>query len=204
MLLPQVSGSDKQKSSWEFKLDLKLFSVVRKTERDEDLHQIRKLEKVVDFVRQYGRVGTIDNPDEYVTGSLEMGWRVFDKAAGYQPCVYFGGSTEKTVVGLIGSRRHVIGHSPYSTPSEGNEPVYYSPDEIIQPIYESLVGSGKTRVHKPTNWLHELYSQSLDQGTLATHTVEFLAKRLFHRSMERATDTRSLLIATPLYVSLET
>jgi hypothetical protein len=71
----------KQKSSWEFKLDLKLFSVVRKTERDEDLHQIRKLEKVVDFVRQYGRVGTIDNPDEYVTGSLEMGWRVFDKAA---------------------------------------------------------------------------------------------------------------------------
>jgi hypothetical protein len=131
-----------------------------------------------------------------------MGWKIFDKAANYQPCVYFGGRTEKTVVGLIGSRRHVIGHNPAPLSNNGNESAYYSDDEIIQPIFEAIIIQNKRKRDKPTNWLHELYYQSLDQSNVATHTLEFLAKRLYYRSPDKVDDSRKILIETPIYVAL--
>ncbi|HBB96662.1 MAG TPA: hypothetical protein DC054_14855 [Blastocatellia bacterium] len=203
MLLPQITGENKRKSSWEFKLDLKLFSIVRKAEKDEDLGQIEKLEKVVSFIHQFGNVGTVDNPDEYVAGTMEMGWSVFNKATHYPPCVYFGGATEETVIGLFGSTKHLIGHKPFILSDNANESIPYA-DDIIQSIYRSIASSKKPARTKPSKWLHELYYQSSQQSNAATHTLEFLAKRLFYKSLETVPDNRKILIGTPLYVSLNT
>ena len=62
---------------------------------------------------QAGRIGTIDEPKEYFAGAMSMRWGScifpFVPQLTPSPLVYFGGTTETTVVGLGGSAKHVIG-----------------------------------------------------------------------------------------------
>jgi hypothetical protein len=72
MLLPQISDSQKKKVATEFGFDLKVFSVKRKTEVENGGERIARLEAVTSFIREFGNVGTIEHPDEYIEDSADM------------------------------------------------------------------------------------------------------------------------------------
>jgi hypothetical protein len=111
MLFPQVPHDIKKKVALEFKMDLKLLSAARKTETETEDNRIARLETVADFIRQYGRVGSVDQPDEYIDDSMMLKWG--DYAPNWDeksPVVYYGGETDRTIVGLGGSSKHIIGN----------------------------------------------------------------------------------------------
>jgi len=114
MLFPQVPHDIKKKVATEWKMDLKVLSASRKTETETDDNRIARLETVVDFIRQYGNVGSVDEPDQYIEDTLTMRWGPYGSSQ--NPPVFFSGQTEGTLFGLGGSMQHLIGSGNQGTP----------------------------------------------------------------------------------------
>lgn len=106
MLIPQIPYDYKKKIATEFKLDLKLLSASRKVESDTEDNKITRLKTAVEFIKTYGNIGTVDSPNEYVEGVLDMQWGIIGKA---NDVIYFGTQIGNTIIGLGGSSRHLIG-----------------------------------------------------------------------------------------------
>lgn len=114
MLYDQIAFSGKEKKSVEWVLDLKPFKASRKSEREDEPDRDDKLKAVIEALEQSQIVGTVDEPKEYVKGTLPMRWGIYRDAGRpteEPPLVYFGGRTEQTIFGFGGSSRHVEGNA---------------------------------------------------------------------------------------------
>lgn len=211
MLFPQVPHDIKKKVATEWKMDLKLLSASRRVETEGEDNRIARLETVVDFIREYGNIGTVDEPDEYIEDTLQMRWGPFMENLEETPVVYFGGETEKTFVGLGGSMHNVIGNAgPSNANSRSATPA------LLDFLYREL------NINKPIDlfsdepdfyreYLKEVATPSECVALAATslhgpeQNVEFLAKRLAYGPVDRSEDPDRkpfALLATPLYVAM--
>jgi hypothetical protein len=114
MLYSQVASSAKEKKSVEWGLDLKALKGTRKFESEDQPDRDDKLKAVIQALEHSQIVGTVDEPKEYVKGTLPMRWGIYRDAGRpteEPPLVYFGGRTEQTVFGFGGSSRHVEGNA---------------------------------------------------------------------------------------------
>lgn len=214
MLLPQIPHDTKRTIATEFKLDIKIFGAARRTETVTEEDRIFRLETVAEHIYTNEDVGTIDQPATYFEGILPMRWGPFalnrfpadrDEKS---PIVYFAGSTGKTLVGLGGSSKHVIGNVGPSHPTDwlGS----------VAPILFQLL------MHSATNEEHELNDQDDEIATTNLYILgrkmttafqemggpdqhlEFLAKKILAgETMSNTRDgERFLTLGTPLYVAL--
>lgn len=207
MLLPQVPHDIKKKVATEFGIDLKLLTAKRKTEEETDENRISRLETVVKFIQEYGNVGRVDEPDQYVADTLPMRWGPYGwGAASY---VYFGGETNKTILGLGGSIHHVIGNvgnSPASSASATPNLLSYLRKHVETHESEVKNDEDDELISFPAGWeLRAIHLATTGmQGPL--QQLEFLAKRLLHGpnpypETDRGADVQ-VLLATPLYVAM--
>src|SRR6185437_7872685 len=114
MLYQQVASSGKDKKSIEWGVDLKAFKFIRKSEEEGEPDRDDKLKIILRELDEAELVGTIDEPKEYVKGTLPIRWGLFrdwGRPMEEPPLVYFGGRTETTVFGFGGSSRHVVGNA---------------------------------------------------------------------------------------------
>ena len=211
MLFPQVPHDIKKKVALEFKMDLKLLSASRKTETETEDNRIARLETVVDFIRQYGDVGSVDDPGEYVADCLTMRWGSYGDSLEDSPVVYFGGTTEKTIVGLGGSMKHLLGSAVESHPhSYSARPFlmkYLVKDlQIRLPDEDEQLLQARCECEPQFDpiWAVDLATTQMKGPE---QRVEFLAKRLACgpaiRSITKAsTRDRNVLLATPIYVAM--
>jgi uncharacterized protein DUF7019 len=113
MLYDQVGSSGKQNKSLEWGFDLKAIKLKRKSATQEEPDSDDKLKAVIREIESLDLVGTVDEPKDYVKGTLPMRWGLY-RGAGRPdeepPLVYFGGRTSNTLFGLGGSSKHVIGN----------------------------------------------------------------------------------------------
>jgi hypothetical protein len=217
MLFPQVPHDIKKKVATEWKMDLKLLSASRRVDTEDEDNRIARLETVVDFIKESGNVGTIDEPDEYIADTLTMCWGIFKIEPSKSP-VYFTGETEKTVVGLGGSHQHLLGRPGQSEP-------------VISPIMSnSLTPALLDCLFKELGWgednfrvlganeerTDEVFLQAVEASAQdikgPRQRVEFLAKRLLYgpvvrREFNRGTgiiveSALNALLGTPLYVAM--
>jgi hypothetical protein len=213
MLFRQVPHDIKKKVALEFKMDLKLLSASRRTESEDN--RIARLETVVDFIREYGKLGSVDEPDDYVADSMSMRWG--DYAGGWDepsPVVYFGGETDRTIVGLGGSAKHVLGNageSPAHSHSATPVLIKFLASELelqgsdkLQQAEKDSASEGVSKGRFSPIMAVELATLQM-QGPL--QNVEFLAKKLMYGPVERFDDDprykrKHVLLATPLYVAL--
>jgi uncharacterized protein DUF7019 len=107
MLFEQIPRPWAKRMAGELKISLKLVSL---SLREAPTTQTRysKLAVVESFVRRELAVGSVDDPELYVSGTLPMRWGPYGEEHGM---VFFAGASSETVVGLGGSLRHVIGTS---------------------------------------------------------------------------------------------
>jgi hypothetical protein len=179
-----------QKSSTEYGFDFKVLKGKRKSEWATDENRINRLETVLCFIRKYGRVGTVDEPDDYIDDTESMWF------GNYTPgdIAYFTGKTEKTIFGLSGSGKHLVGADPNKSP-----------------------WSNGTNLLDVFGWLSEQNPNHDKNGMsaipvlahLAAHSkrpqqrLEFLAKRLLQGPYAKENNSQTqLLLATPLYVAM--
>jgi hypothetical protein len=72
---------------------VKVASIVGKSETEDELTKQDKLEAVISEIEASQQVGTIEEPNIYVKGTLPMRWGIFRDAGGPDeepPLVYFG------------------------------------------------------------------------------------------------------------------
>jgi hypothetical protein len=207
MLLSQISPGAKRTIATELKMDLKLLSASRKSEVETQADRLTRLDAVVVFIREFGNLGTIDEPDEYIEDRLAMRWGPYGMAPYKEelsPLVYFGGATGNTIVGLGGSAKHVLGNTGPSAAFSASATPY-----LLTYLEQ----------HLDTNEiLGSEASQSEDMSLSAVHlatmgmkgprqNLEFMAKRLLHGPSpypERdGKPNMSVLLATPLYVAYD-
>lgn len=88
-----------------------------RSKREETLYG--KLWTVVEYLEQTGKVGTIEEPRMYFKGTLPACWTSLEDADNpTEVLAYFSSNTYRTIVGLGGSARHMVGiPSTDETPS---------------------------------------------------------------------------------------
>jgi hypothetical protein len=214
MLLPQVPHEIRKKVAVEFKTDIKIFSASRKTETESDDSRIARLETVLEFLREYGKVGTVEQPDDYIEDIVDMRWGPY-ASTGNDSIVYFGGDVGTTAIGLAGSMRHVIGNVGSGSPTVASLTPFIVKvlvDELgLQPpeIHPSLMN--RSDVHTLPFEAVTLANENMSRGmTGPTQRLEFMAKRLLDSERDLQPDDRPsalqnskrVLLGTPLYVAM--
>lgn len=199
MLLPQVPHEVKKKIATEFGFDWKILTAKRKVERETEQDRITRLETVVAFIREFGNIGSVDEPEDYVEDTLLMSHGSMEVYTG-PPIICFGGKSNKTIVSLFGSSTHMIGGKetaelpqPFREPGSAMSAfVRYltKADAVI-----SMPGVGEDDVFSS---IYRLTAAMRDPK----QRLGFLAKRMLWQPNFRHGDLNQVLVATPLYVAM--
>ena len=177
MLLPQIPSEAKRKIATEFKIDLKVLSALRKSETETTDNRFSRLEAVCAFIQDYGNVGSVAEPDDYVYGSMPL------RMLTDRNFVYFGGSDQgtNTVVGLSGSVKHLIGISP-PTNAHGSSSLLSFTATFLRTIIDSIESSLEVSKVHLRDTLNDAVRVTRSMGGPEQH-FEFLAKRLLYEKI---------------------
>lgn len=208
MLLPQIDPALTQRRSAEVSVNLKIFGVKRGTDLA-GANRIARLERVVRHLEDHGDLGSVDAPGQFFWGLLPMQWRLLGGADG-PALVFLGGRTERTVVGLGGSRKHLLG-SDSEPPLDSGFAASLMPSLLTglatDPEISELLGA------ETTSSLDEADAAALRAVRWSVtnlrgpaQQVEFIAKRLLYGPSPHPDrdphNGMSVLLGSPLYVAL--
>ncbi|MFF3316170.1 DUF7019 family protein [Streptomyces sp. NPDC003035] len=194
MLLSQIDASWGRKRVTEFGLDLKVASAKRSVEAA-GTDRVARLERVVRHLEDHADLGDVDDPGQYVHGVLPMQWGVL----GDGDAVYFGGRTERTIVGLGGSTSHLLS-TVTAQPLTENRLSPSLPPVLI----EHLASATEDGAPYPGALATVMRANGVLRGP--AQTVEFVAKRMLHGPCPYPElvprNDMTVLLASPLYVAL--
>jgi hypothetical protein len=223
MLFPQIGKKVQGNTEIEFAIDLKLLSASRKSTTETPTSLISKIEAIEQYLASTGDMGSCDYPGEFFSGELEMSWGPYwgshkDRSTkGTSPVVYFGGATDETIVGLVGSSRFLLGDAGSASPfcsSYLGTILDYIRSDLTDEDYKRLAPFSKACSLGEWGALAATFMSTMHMGG-TTQRLEFLAKRLAFGSFKGTSRddipdfpiarfkgrTRALL-GTPLYVAL--
>ncbi len=109
MPLPQLDPWFQRKRTIEWSLNLRMLGAKRGTETTLGDNRFTRLEAVAKYLEDHGDLGSVDRPDQFFLGSLPKRWGPVAEHHGDPALFYFAGSTDETILGLVGSAAHVIG-----------------------------------------------------------------------------------------------
>jgi hypothetical protein len=184
----------------ELQIDLKVVGVSLR-EKPSEQTRYSKLAVVEAYLHQHGSVGSVDDPAAYFGGTLPLRWGTIADNV-----VYFTGDGKRTVLGLTGSLRHVIGHDApqiveWGIGSFPSSLESYARDLDVED--EEAVTPDALRATVETAAANFLAPEQ---------DVHFLARRLMYSTASDWTRTRQrfpnhaghlyTLLGTPIYVAL--
>ncbi|MGH3940904.1 MAG: DUF7019 family protein [Pseudonocardiaceae bacterium] len=203
MLLSQIDPGRTRRRATEVSLRLSVVGAKRSVESTGP-DRVARLERVVRHLQEHGDLGTVDEPGQFFWGLLPMQWGPITTGGGTS-LVYFGGRTERTIVGLGGSSGHVLG-TPAATTQE--PPLAHSmlpmlldglatllAEDDASESFEPADGTALASVHQAGARLRG-----------PAQNVEFIAKRLLqgpspYPELDGREDM-TVLLGSPLYVAL--
>lgn len=167
---------------------------------DRAKHRVQRLETVIAYLEKANPFGTVDHPDEYVRESnLNMTWGEI------KPALFFAGWTDKTLIGLGGSPKHLIGNTGAATTTASYT---FALLDCLRPI----VAEDERKAIK-TSGVSDDDSLAVIESAIRNfkgprEPMEFVAKRLLYGPSLRSKPLigadepqRKVLLATPLYVA---
>lgn len=188
MLLAQIDPGMSRQRSAETGVNLKVFSARRTSESPTGAARTERLQRVVRHLEDHGDLGSVDDPGQFFWGLLPMRWGPFRSQT--SSLVYFGGTTENTVVGLGGSSHHVLGSPPIAADLPGLA-------GSMTPAMLDEISHGVLDPAEDDDALGAVREATLESRG-PTQNVEFVAKRLLHGVVEG----QAVLLGTPLYVAM--
>lgn len=125
-LYRQIQGP-KRKTTLEWKVDLKLVSISRKTETEQDPTDEAKLTAVLTELESLQLIGAPEERKPYIKGIFPMRWGIYNDSQSRPdnegPLVYFSGFADGLLIGLGGSSHHIVGcYGLSSTASRSSTP----------------------------------------------------------------------------------
>ncbi|MFJ5837427.1 DUF7019 family protein [Streptomyces shenzhenensis] len=194
MLLSQIDPKWARKRVTEVSLGLKMVGARHSVESTSP-DRFARLERVLHHLADHGDLGDVDEPGQYVHGVLPMQWGPVADG----DTVYFGGHTDRTIVGLGGSTGHVLS----TPPAEATAGPRLS-GSLLPTLLHQLAALTAEDTAGPDALGTVVRANSQLRGP--AQLVEFVAKRMLHGPCpypelypERE---MSVLLGSPLYVAL--
>lgn len=205
-LLEQIDPSAGRWRATKVRVGLTFLEVERTREANVGGGRFERLDRVLRFLLEYGDVGDVDEPRQFFAGTLPMRWGPYPTPD--SSLLYFGGRTERTVVGLGGSVHHALDSVELPEP-QGLDRVLLS-DSSLPRMLDRLGAD------RPDDDLAEWTAGGTDGGILAhvcranrnirypAQDVEFVAKRLLQGPSTDPDDPAgsTVLLGSPLYVAV--
>jgi hypothetical protein len=206
MILSQLEPSFRRRRTFEWSFDLKIFAARRESETALGENRFARLETVVRFLQDHGDLGSVDEPGQFFGGLLPMKWGPLEDPSIF----YFGGSTDQTILGLVGSAAHVVGADLSHSPERPRGLLGYALPPLAEALREDRDG-GEVPPRPAAESPDQGVLNAVDHATATfpgpTQNVEFIAKRLLRgRSLvpdgrDHVRSEKSVLLGTPLYVA---
>ncbi|WP_158748996.1 SAVMC3_10250 family protein [Acidobacterium sp. S8] len=205
VLFSQLRGALKKRVTVGSKIDTNLFGAWESAETKTEESRIARLETVLEYIRGSGEVGTVDEPNEYFEGSLEMKWSdcILDRSF----LAYFGAETKQTILGLGGPVRNLIGNTTgaafpmsVSTPAVLHFLSVYLDTQKNDLAHTSVMDAPEELRYSTRHALRSIYGPN--------QQLEFFARRLAYWPAKTKppgeSDFPNVLVGTPLYVAMAT
>jgi hypothetical protein len=207
MLYAQMPARIRDRIATEMKIDLKLVSATFSA-KDRSESRYSRLDLVCEYIHRHLSVGTVTESAPYFEGVVPMQWGAVT-GADSGSVVFFGGEQDNVVLGLAGSKHHVLGF-------QGEGMMGFGGSGLVQHVIEQLDRSLKGVIEGSGSSRDE-FSGTSDQDSRTLHTVmdaarnisgptqplEFLAKRLINgQVVGSAREQRTVILGTPIYVAL--
>jgi hypothetical protein len=192
MLLEQFDEQNTRKIATSLGFDWKILSAKRTVEFETKVNRSARLETVVSYIQKYGSIGSVDEPDQYIADTVPMVLDVFQDGDGGPSLMYLTGRTDKTVVGLGGSTKFMLGEDRNAKgfPHTASSQVYR--------ILRRELNQGEIDDDDARGGLSSvIFAERAIRGPKEEY--EFVAKRLGY-----SPDCRGMgaLLATPLYIAM--
>lgn len=216
MLHPQISSSPKISAS-EIGIDLRVIHAKRSTTRNIQAAPLEQLNTVEDWIYSHESVGSVDEPEAWIYGRLNLGASNFaeEEELSEQEIsaegVLFGGITDaESAIILGGSGRHLTAGPRYAD-KEGHSH-YFSWSVALMRALTSFNrdADGFRGYGGPydDDWLYDEIiraARHMLNGYMGMPlgSCEFLAKRLRTVTAGRYEEGGIATLATPLFVALE-
>ncbi|MGW3645057.1 DUF7019 family protein [Streptomyces sp. NPDC000878] len=205
MLFQQIPQKLLHQLAAEAKVDLKLLSLAVQKAANPEPSMYGRLDVVEGYLDREYNIGWMTEPTSWFRGELGL------QIAGYETVtgpVFMTGRQARTVVALIGSARHLLGHS---TPTEHISGSYSMLPPLFQLLREAredwhIVPPDSRRRVLDGPWneqqgLIDVLDFSRGMRSPAVN-CEFLARRLLYGTHAAEKEELDIVIGTPLYVAM--
>jgi hypothetical protein len=221
MLYAQIPSSLQKKFALDLNIDVKLLgagvgAALKHTEQEETRYS--KLKLVLKYLEEQQEIGWLDAPKDYVQGTLSMRWGLFpekDKPYSWGPpelarphIAFFGGSTGRTIVGLAGSPKHVLGYQGAETGLQPMASPSVFPYTYLEYLIEKEEGTKFSERDFDYEGKRKRLPQVIKQMRGMESQVEFVAKTLSHTPLRefhayvQGLPEAFVLLGSPLYIAL--
>ncbi|MFB7507802.1 DUF7019 family protein [Streptomyces broussonetiae] len=154
-----------------------------------------RLQRVLRHLGDRGDLGEVDGPAPYVHGVLPMQWG----PVGDGDTVYFGGYSDRTIVGLGGSTGHVLSAARAET-----QPAHRPAGSLMPALLHQLAELAAEDTVGPDALGTVVRANSALRGP--ARRLEFVAQRILHGPCPYPelypVEERTVLLGSPLYVAL--
>jgi hypothetical protein len=208
MLFAQIPVKLRNRIAADLTIDLKILSASISSKTSEETRYSRTA-LVEEFLRKHNELGTVDDPKAYFAGTMFMRWGPLYEGR----IVYFGGMTDHTVIGLAGSRKHILtssGDSEVSLGGGSGAPDLIALLRSADPNIVGPAGLGQLpRGGDQLGWEADAIYDASTNMSGSVQQLDFVAKRLATRSADPARDSgqegyrfsKTILLGTPVYVA---
>ena len=212
MLYRQIARQQKTKGTLEWKIDVKAFSLSKKSETEDELDNDDKLRLVIAELEDRELIGSMYDEKPYIKGIVPMQWGIYNdsnfRPDNEGPLVWFSGLEDDFLLGMGGSSCHIEGC--YGLTSTGSRSVTSALVHFLRGGIDE--GCVSTRL-RPWSEPHDEDQELCEAMALANYylrgpsqSLEFVAKVLWrgreHMRVRPFTDGYGqAILATPLYVA---
>ncbi len=165
--------------------------------------QHQKMQQIIERIKQEHTVGTVDQPAEYIHDTLPLFSVLIPSHPGFRRrpddpgLIYFGGGTQQTSLGLVGSPQHLIGFVPDETARISSSDLPRLVDYINKRINEIVPGRPPRYKGLGAIWHADTYNSD------PRIQMEFFAYRVHDSEQPQGIPTKEkrVLLYTPIYVA---
>jgi hypothetical protein len=197
MYAAQIPRGLRDKIAAELSINVQLVGVTLK-QQPSDETRYSKLRLVVDYIEKNEPVGTVEKPQTYFKGTLPMRWGPI--GAPELDIAYFGAELPGLVVGLVGSRHHVIGGAGATAAiSPSVDPIVLAAADVESWSMNGDPDSVEKRIMPFGSILGYVNTTLQDRPS---ENLEFLAVKLLQGTGPTPGGPTPFLLGSPIYVAI--
>jgi hypothetical protein len=217
MLANQLLAEEPSRSETSTQVGIKsLLSLEHKTVHEGGSNMYKKLDAVLEWVRSYGDIGSIDAPGSYIGDMAPMHWGIYHIGAnhpmqdlGDKAPVVFWTETASTYFLMFGSPIHLVGRN--KAPAGVG---LWSASDVVQYLLADVLNQSDALNEEGFHdsvcrriWGNTYQDrlmvvwQQIKAVSSPPATLDFVAKRLTAFNLSKQNE-KSILIASPIYVAL--